>query len=364
MNLWDWFDRCRRRYLDERDADRSRLVDAYSRAYSCRETEPARAVAIFAEARDLAARLDEPWWRLVHEKFHLDALMHFQRDFRNVLEPARQLLLDVHVQSSADFPEPALFRDTLLTAYLGIDAEGYAEPIGRLLTELDQSLAEEPSAARYLLLARRRQFALEQERFEDAGEIVESELELASHDPDAERATHFSVFAHSGRCRIANHRGADDVLAAAAARAAELAQRCGLVCEQAEAQMWQAFAARRVCREDEAMLHHTQATATRQKLGMPPAPAYFAAAAAFHEQAGNLAAALTMRDEELAIVRGRNRSLHECRAHIERCRLLARLKQLLAEDLDRALAATAELRCPDRYVDQLETIQRRASSSG
>jgi len=362
MNLWDWFDRCRRRWLDERDMDRLRLVDAYSRAYACRETEPARAVAIFAEARDLAARLDEPWWRLMHEKFHLDALMHFQRDFRAVLEPARQLLLDVHVQTSAEFPEPALFRDTLLAAYLGIDAEGHADEIRELLTELDQSLAQEPSAARYLLLARRRQFALEQERFEDAADIVEGELELASHDPDAERAMHFSVFAHGGRCRIAHRRSADDLLTVAAGRGAELGQRCGLVGEQAEAQMWQALAARRVHREDEALLYHCQAIATRLKLGMPPSAAYFTAAAAFHEQAGDLAAALTIRDEELANVRGRNRRLQECRAHLERCRLLARLKRPLVEDLEQALTAAAQLRCPDRYVDELELIQQRASS--
>jgi hypothetical protein len=101
--------------------------------------------------------------------------------------------------------------------------------------------------------------------------------------------------------------------------------------------------------------------ATRQKLGMSPTPSYFTATAAFHEQAGDLGAALAIREEELANVRGRNRRLHECRTHIERCRLLARLKRPLGENLDHALAAAAELRSPDRHVDELECIQQSVS---
>ncbi len=323
MDLWDWFDRCRRRCLDNQDADRLRLVDAYSRAYACRETEPARTVALFTEARDLAVELREPEWRLVHEKFRLDALMHFQRDFRAVLEPARQLTLDIDTLASAEFPDPALFHDTLLAAYLGIDAEEYAEPIGKLLAALETAVPEQPAAARYLVLARRRQFALEQERFADAAAAVEVELDLAGHDADAERAMHFSMFAHAARCLLAQRRDAGDELAQAAGRTLELAERSGHLCEQAEALAWLALAARRAGREPDAQGCLERAEALRRRLAMPPTPGLFTALAAFHEQGGNLAAAWTVRDEELAHVGRHNRRLAERRLQIERMRLLA-----------------------------------------
>ena len=355
MNLWTWFEQYRAK--NAHDAPRLRLVDAYSEAYALRESQPGRAVAIFSEARDLAERLREPWWRLLYEKFRLDALMHFQRDFREVLEVAMHLTAEAATPSFAELPEPYYIADTLLAAYLGIDAAGYPETIRETLTRWEGDVPAEPCPARYLLLARRRQFAMEEERWADADDLAERELELASHDPDAERAMHFSLFAYTAMCQLAYRRAADEVLAHAAERAVELAQRCGQACEEAEALAWLALAARRAGRDHQAQQAQRQAVGRMQHLGIPPAPGYFTALAAFHEQREDLDAALEVRSRELTAVHDHNRRWYECRTHLERCRLLARLGRPLAEPIEQALTAAAQLRCPDRYVDQLEQIQ-------
>lgn len=355
MNLWTWSEQYGRQHAH--DATRLRLVDAYSEAYALRETQPGRAVAVFEEARDLAERLVEPWWRLLHEKFRLDALMHFQRDFREVLEAAMHLTAELATPAFADLPERYIVTDTLLSAYLGIDATGYPETIRDTLTQWEGQTPAEPCSARYLLLARRRQFAVEEERWEDADDLCECELALASHDPEAERAMHYSVFAYVARCRIAHHCGVDELLIQSAERAAELAQRCGHACEEAEAQAWLALAARRSGREHEALMAHRQAVGRMQHLGIPPACGFFTASAAFHEEKGHFDVALEVRNRELTTLRDRNRRLHECRAHIERCRLLARLGRSTAEAMEQSLSAATQLRNPDRYVDELEAIQ-------
>jgi hypothetical protein len=299
----------------------------------------------------------------LYEKFRLDALMHFQRDFREVLEAAMHLTSELAAPTFADLPEPYAITDTLLSAYLGIDAAGYPETIRETLTQREALVALEPCAARYLLLARRRQFAIEEERWEDADDLVQRELDLASHDPQAERAMHFSVFAYTSLCRLAHRRGADDLLVQSAERAGELAQRCGHACEEAEAVAWLAFAARRNRREDDAQRALRQATGQMQHLGMTPGPGYFQAQAAFHEERGHFEAALQVRERELHALRDCNRRLYECRTHIERCRLLARLGQPLNEAMEQALSAATQLRCPDRYVDELEMIQTGGSQA-
>jgi hypothetical protein len=122
MDLWTWFEQYREQH--RHDAQRLRLANAYGAAYALRETQPGQAVALLTETRDLAERLQEPWWRLLYEKFRLDALVHFERDFREVLEAAMHLTAELAKPDFADVPEPYTVADTLLCAYLGIDAAG------------------------------------------------------------------------------------------------------------------------------------------------------------------------------------------------------------------------------------------------
>ncbi len=355
MKLWTWWARFRQEHAD--DPQRRRLVSTYSDAFAVRESQPARAVALLAEAAELAVRLDEPWWRLLYEKFHLDALMHFQRDFREVLQPALQIVQEIEKPEFAGFPEPYLIADTLLAAYLGIDAAGYPETIRDLLTRWESEVAEEPSTPRYLLLARRRDFACEQERWQDALEINHQELDLAAHDPDAERAMHFALFAHLASARLAHQRGDDMAFVESAERAQELAQRCRHLCEEAGAEAWLALARRRGRREEEARNAYERAVAGIQHLGIPPAPAYFTALAGYHQEVGDFEAALEIRSQELKAVRDRNRRLQECRVRMERCRLLVKLGRPVETELEEARNAAAQLRCPDTFVEQLEELQ-------
>jgi hypothetical protein len=86
------------------------------------------------------------------------------------------------------------------------------------------------------------------------------------------------------------------------------------------------------------------------------------ALAAYHEAAGDLEAALAVRELELKAVAGRGTWLGECRCRLKRCRVLARLDRLEDCELAATRAALAHLRSPEKYLADLDEIVRERSS--
>ena len=72
----------------------------------------------------------------------------------------------------------------------------------------------------------------------------------------------------------------------------------------------------------------------------------------------NAAAALRVRDEELATIVGRGQLGYECCCHVERCRLLVRMGRPLDEALAAAREAAGKLRDPAPELEKLERIAR------
>jgi hypothetical protein len=89
---------------------------------------------------------------------------------------------------------------------------------------------------------------------------------------------------------------------------------------------------------------------------MPPKRAYFEALFTYHRLALDLSGALAVREEELRILANHGRLLHECRLHVQRCQILARLGRLRSEDLETARAAIGRVRQPESYLEELEQL--------
>jgi hypothetical protein len=156
-----------------------------------------------------------------------------------------------------------------------------------------------------------------------------------------------------------SHRAGDwDAVAGYARQAEEVARRVDEgQGELAESLTWQALLARRDGDEVRARRCCRGAVARMARLRQPPRSEYFDARAVYHEQGGDLAAALRVRDRELEAVRGRGRLADECSALIKRCRLLALLGKLTGADLDAAHAAAGKLRSPARYREQIDRLE-------
>jgi hypothetical protein len=155
MNISEWLQAEGESAAREGDPDRLRMMECISRAFELRETDPDGAFAVLTEGQQMARRLNEPWWVLYYESDRIEALIHFKRDYRQVVDMAVQTVLDLNKPGNAAYPGRLNVWDNLIAAYLGVDADGYAEPIEQAIDTLDREIPKGPSTERYLLLGRK-----------------------------------------------------------------------------------------------------------------------------------------------------------------------------------------------------------------
>jgi hypothetical protein len=356
MKLGTWLRNCAREY--QNDPTRRRLIDTIDEAFQSREDDPGDALHRYREGKELANRLGEKWWSLLFDKLQLDAKIHFLRDFRDILEPAEACIREVGNTVYDTFPGALAVHDTLVAAQIGIDAEGFSQSIHESLAALEQNMADEPSSDRYSLLARQREFAIEEFRWDDAHALGLRELDLIHADPHAEQANHFGAFTYAGLCRSAFERGQWAKLEEYAGEGESFARSAGHQCELAEILAWRAVAERK--RDDQAASAKTlrDAAAKQHGVQIPPQFGYFRARIAYYEICNQPAEMLHALDESLASVADRNRVLSECRLRLERLRVLIYMRRSVEEDVELARHASHRLRFPEKYLKLVDVLQR------
>jgi hypothetical protein len=356
MSSWDWFHEFERTALEKHDRERLRLCQAYHQGYQLREKDPDQAFGIFSEARQLAHQLGESWMALFYDEWRATALLHFKRDYRNVLDLAVQAALEVRKPQYATFPGRFGIFDNLVAAYLGIDPGGYADAVQQAMDYLDKELPQEPDSHRYLLLARRRIFCLEQNRYDEALDWSLKEMALADSDRDRSRAEHFQVFVYCALCQIAAARGEWDNLDEWSQTGDTITRRVGHQVELSELIAWRAVVARKRGEEEKAMRLARSAASRQKAQRMPPGRGFYEALCLYHDLSGDLPSVLAVRDRELKDVSGWGRFLTEARCRVNRCKLLARMGQPLDAELEAAREAVAKLREPAPMLSELEQI--------
>jgi hypothetical protein len=355
MTLAMWFEQWRAETKDE--PNRRRLLTLFDDAYQVREDDPQAALHRYSEGKELADRLGEAWWSLLYDKMRLDAKIHYLRDFRDVLEPAAACVREARRGVYAKFPLRWGTHDTLIAAYLGIDAEGYHEAIEEELELLRTELPLEPGPERYLFLARQREFEMERQRWDEAHSAGLRELDLAGADPQEAQGNHFGAFAYAGLCQIAYERRQW-------AKLEEFAQEGEPIARQAEhaAVLAEILAWRAVCEcyrdhRDAGTRFLRDAAAQQNALQTPPRPGYFAARAAYYDVAEQPAETLHAYDEALASLSDRGQLLRECRLRVQRLRVLVKLERSLEDDLELARATARKLRFPEGILGEIDKIE-------
>jgi hypothetical protein len=355
MNVWDWVEEYYQQARVRGDRQRLRLSLLHPQAYELRETDPDRALALFEEGRRLAQRLHEPWWVLFFDHWRATALLHFKRDLRNVLDVVVATALEARKPVFAQHPLRLAVFDDLVAAYLYIDPRGHAEAIRSALDYLQTQIAED-GEERYMLIARRRAFALETGKPGEALEWARRSLALADADADRDLALHHTVFTYSSLCRISQRRGDQHGLGEYARAGEAVARQVGHKLELALFLVWQALWLRREGDEETARRRVRQGTALIGRLGMPPTEAYYDALAEYHEAGGAAAVALEVRARQLAELANKGHLAAEAACRVQRCRLLRLLGENVEEEAEAARAAARRLREPGWYLAELERV--------
>jgi hypothetical protein len=287
----------------------------------------------------------------------LDAKIHYLRDFREVLEPAAACVREARRNVYAKFPLRWGTHDTLIAAYLGIDAEGYHEAIHEEIELARTELPPEPGTDRYLFLARQREFEMERERWDEAQAAGLRELDLAGADPQEAQGNHFGAFAYAGLCQIAYERRQWAKLEEFTQEGEPIARKAEHVAVLAELLAWRAVSERYRDHREAGTNFLRDAAAKQNALQTPPRPGYFAARIAYYEVGEQAAETLHAYDEALASVSDRGQFLRECRLQTNRLRVLVKLERSLEDDLELARAAARKVRFPEKFLTEIDKIE-------
>ena len=360
MSVWDWVETFRREARAGGDEERLRMMSLHSSAQMRIENDPERALDLLRQARAVAVQINEPWWVLLIDHWRLQVQLHYTFDFRDVLDLAVRATLEARKPEYAHLPQRVCLHEDLVYAYVGIDPAGHADAIRQAL-EFMRGQATEDMECRYCVQNCATEFNLRCGRLEEAGDSARRTLEMADGEPSRRAGEHHAVYARCDLCEIAYIRKDWDALRDESGVGEELARRCENPRKLAEFLVWRAVLARRDGDEDAARRLVRQAAGRLVGMRALPSTAFFDAMCAYHEQGGDLAGALRTRERQLETLAGKGRLVHECRARVERCRLLARMGLPLADDLAAAREAAGKLRDPAPHLEELARIEAGAA---
>ncbi len=352
MTIWDWIHEQRSRAEASGDREGLRLCRLHADAYELRQDDPARMMEMLDEGRRIAQRRREPWWAAFFEHWQIETLIYYLEDYREVVERAVKLTLEVRRPAFDGFPLRFGVWCNLVAAYLCVDARGHAAAIREALAYLRTVTPDEGGDA-YLLMARRHWFAYEMGDYAEAERLARQELAMCQGDDDRNLGMHHEVDTHKALCWIAFRTGDVAMLDTHARAGEELARRLGYSYEQALCTLWRAVCAIQAGDEHQARPLFRQGVARMGRLGQPPGESYFDAVARYHELAGDPEAEWATREAELAAMRGKGQSAYETMVRIKRVRLLRRLGRPWRAEEDEARAAAGKLRDPAWHLREL-----------
>lgn len=355
MTIWDWIHGYELQARAARSLDGVRLCNLHGEAYAHRQDDPDRMFAVLEEGRLLALRMNEPWWAVFFEHWQLETLIYYKDDYREVVERAVRLTLEVRKPGFEGYPLRFGIYCNLVAAYLCVDPRGHAQSVREALAFL-QTIVPEEGGDRYLLQARRHWFAYEVGDLEQAERLALEELSMADSDPDRHTAIHHEVDTYKALCWIAFRKKDWLSLEAHAAAGEERARDIGYRYELALFLLWRAVCARREGNEEAARRLSRLGTGTMSRLGQPPGESYYDALATFHELGGDLPAAWSVREQELVTTLGKGQLAYETSVHLKRVELLRRMGWASEGEAEKARTAAARLRDPSWYLAELARV--------
>jgi hypothetical protein len=355
MTIWDWIAEYEAHARARGDSERVRMARLHADAYEFRQTDPDRMLAILHEGRHLAVAFREPWWVLFFDHWHLEALIYYKDDYREVIDLAVKATLELRKPTFEGYPLRFAIWCNLVAAYLCVDPRGHEDAIRAGIEYLRTQVPNE-GGERYLLQARRHWFAYELGNYDEAEALALQELAMCDGDPDCYTAAHHEVDTFKALCWIAYRREDYETLNERARAGEEKARAIAYRYELAVFLLWRALCTRRAGREDEARRCFRQGVTGMARLGQPPGESYYDAACCYHELAGALAEAWRLRERELAETVGKGQLAYECQVRLKRCRLLMRLRRPVGDEARAARVAAGRLKAPGWYLERLEHI--------
>jgi len=366
---WRWVLEFAERMALLGDQRRHRLVLMAHEALAAREMDPPDALRLYTEGRAEAERLRERWWVLFFDWLRLQVIVGEMDDYATGREIVVWAVEEARKPLYGRFPQRICLQEDLLRIHLGSDPLGYAGVIEEGIGSMGHVLPElSPCRECLQTLRTRRAVALGRWGEARVGLLKSLNDDRVRHQMPPQSERHWVAQTFSSEksraaeltqlCLVAWHTQEYDDLRAWAAQGESVARLVGQQGWLAEFQVWQALLARRDGSEPLAQRLCNNAVLEAKRSTRMPADAYFTALCTFYEQGGDLRRACQARVYQLHLLRGKGQTFVEVHAHLEQCRLLARLGHSLATALPAARLAALSLIDPSPALEQLDRIAR------
>ena len=249
MSKWDWMYDYEKDARAKGDVVRLRMVRVGQEAWGYRETDPAKAQALYEEGLRMAKQLGEPWWVMYYAQRRIQARMFWCDHFDDALGWAVESALEARKPQYASFPLLFSVYFKLVFGYASVDAAGYAAEIRQALSSLEHDVPRFNLEDHFLLEFAKRQFALGLDDMEGVEQSAARSLRLAEDGAAGRSADYHLAFVYEDLCGANFRRGDWEALAENAALGEARSRRAGEQLPLSECQLWQALLALRAGEE-------------------------------------------------------------------------------------------------------------------
>lgn len=349
-DLWGWVSDAVDHFRETRDRKRYVMATLYHQATQFMDKDPAQALDHLRNARQLAQRLNEPWWTMLCDHWLSQTLIHRTREIGDALEIASEAIAAVESNPVfADFPQRICLHDDRTSALQMMDPFGYDSEIERDCAYIEREGAS-LEGCRNCLRSIRIDGLIIKGDLDNAQEQALSALKECR----TRTASHYTSQYYVMLCRIAKLRGEWAQLEHWARAGALFFGQMGSDLGNIELLMWHAAALRGNGKSEEAGAAYRKARRIQKKAKYGQAAGYYDALACYHELGKRLDLALIARGLELKNTQGA--PYLECCCRLERVRLLRALGRSDADERDLLMQAAERLRDPGRMMDRLAAI--------
>lgn len=335
---------------DAREKAIQRLWQIRRTAYSRMFTEPDTALQLFREGVKLAQVIQHPYWYSCMMHWQLQTLIYAKDAYNEAYELAIEATVEVRKPAYAPYQYRICIHEDLIAIYLGIDPAGYADLIQQAIDYMQEQITGDLQC-RYCLQNRRTTFHKSLQQREEWREATQQYLAMS------EGYTYHHVVAHLDLCLI-------DMVEERWQDLLDHVQYAIALCRDDDDHIQhrvtflalQALALHKLDREQAAHTAYQQATTMQSRLGSTLSNAYCDALAAYHEHAGDLQAALRVRERELADIADKGQPFHECQTRLKLCELRQQLGLPLADDLERLRQVASKLVYQDAVLREIDAL--------
>lgn len=345
-NIWDWFNQG----YYHTNSDVRKLPHLFHEAWDRNETDPHECNSRLLNARALADTLNEPWWVLFFDYWRCILLWARLDDLHSAQRLGIQMTVDAKKPLYERHPLVPRIYNQLVSIFTYVDPVGYQDRIAELMSYLENQVDIDEDIE-YLLLANRANLHFALDELDTAREWALKSLHHISHRAYY-AASAYSKLALYSYIRTDYQRVADYV--EEGENHAREAGRKLIICEMVA---WRALLALIEDDDSQADRYYHLALSNRDRIGTTPTFTYHDIMCEYLERKQKLDEALILRDQQLETLTPSG-LIHElCDCHLMRCRLLGRMNQLTAEDIDDAKQCATQLLKPQRYLEKVAQIE-------